>query len=78
LESDVNAGENGGRKLTNDFVVLDRYQASMKETDGRFSAMLLVPNANIRATRQAVVVWVSAAGSQTPLQATGGWLEDSP
>jgi hypothetical protein len=78
LESNVNAGENGGRKLTNDFVVLDRNQTSMNEKEGHFSAVLHVPKSNIRTTRQAFVVWISAYGIQTPLQAAGGWLADSP
>lgn len=78
LESNVNAGENGGRKLMNDFVVLDRNHTSMNEKDEHYSAVLHVPKSNIRTTRQAVVVWISAFGSQTPLQAAGGWLADAP
>jgi hypothetical protein len=78
LESDVVAGENHGRKLINDFVVLGLNRASMNEKDGRFSAVLDAPKTNVRTTRQAVVVWIAASGSQKPLQATGGWLADSP
>lgn len=78
LESDVVAGENGGRKLLNDFVVLGTNRAPMINADGSFSTKLQTPTSDVSSSRRAVVVWVSASGAQVPLQATGGWLSDIP
>ncbi len=66
----VEAGENRGRKLTQDFSVLhfmrleangNRWQAALPQISGNYG-------------RLALAAWVSRAGTQRPLQATGGWL----
>ena len=71
LSSYVKAGENAGRRLKQEFVVLNH----VKETsaDGRWN--ISMPSAkNLQAGRTGLAVWVNKKGSQTPLQATGGWL----
>lgn len=78
LESDIATGENSGHKLLNDFVVLGLKQASMSEEDGRFSATLQVPTSGVKTMRRAVVVWVTASGSQAPLQVAGDWYSELP
>ncbi len=73
LESDVKRGENGGRKLHHDFVVLHLGRAALTESGGRYSATITVPEA-LAARPAALAAWVSSTDAQTPLQATGGWL----
>jgi hypothetical protein len=74
----VLAGENQGRTLSNDFVVLGLEQLPMTSAADRYHARLPVPASRVTATRHAVVVWVSMPGSQLPLQAAGGWIAESP
>jgi hypothetical protein len=73
LESEINAGENRGRTLVNDFVVLGLDQIGMRRKDGDFIATARVPSTDVRARRYAVVVWISPSDRQAPLQAAGAW-----
>ena len=73
LGSNVKAGENRGRKLLHDFVVLSLTTVPL---DGG-SAELRLPVANASASddgRQAIAAWVTQRGGVEPLQAAGGWL----
>lgn len=72
IVSPVRAGENRGRTLTHEFVALSLRSAPLR--DGRAELTLLVPVVT-GVTRLALVVWITRAGSLTPLQATGGWVE---
>lgn len=69
----VKAGENSGRKLQHDFVVLA--MESTRMTDG--GAELTSPatlgphDAN---SRSAIAAWVTEPGKLEPIQAVGGWL----
>ena len=73
LNSDVKAGENRGRKLQHDFVVL----SLVKETMTAPAAEVRV---SIDALRQkqsevgAVAVWITEPGRTEPIQAVAGWL----
>jgi len=73
LNSDVKAGENRGRKLQHDFVVL----SLLKETMTAPAAEVRV---SIEALRQkqskvgAVAVWITEPGRTEPVQAVAGWL----
>jgi hypothetical protein len=75
MVSDVQAGENGGRRLNHDFVVVNLVQTGMTASDegtkGKF--ILDAPRLNTGKTL-ALAVWVTRAGELEPLQATGGWL----
>ncbi len=75
LATAVRAGENRGRNLLHEFVVLELNSTPMRNADGRFHATvhLVAPAAN-DAQAASAAVWVSAGTSQAPLQATGGWL----
>jgi hypothetical protein len=73
IESAIGAGENRGRKLSQDFSVLG-YRESLA-SDDRWRVGLPVYAAPDGA-RLALAAWVSRADSQLPLQATGGWLTD--
>jgi hypothetical protein len=72
-QSEVRAGENRGKQLINDFVVLDLVELPLGAADGKAVTRF---NAAARAAAEvkALAVWVSIAGRQSPLQATGGWL----
>lgn len=69
--SRVAAGENAGKVLHHDFVVMDFHQTSQAARDGRFRWHLTRP-LNGKAT--GIAMWVTTVDDPTPLQATGGWL----
>jgi hypothetical protein len=74
LVSEVRAGENRGKRLINDFVVLDTAAMRLDRADGKAVARISV-TAKTLSEAAAVGVWVSVNGLQAPLQATGGWLQ---
>jgi hypothetical protein len=67
LNTKVTAGENNGRNLLQDFVVLSLTNAKM--TDGKAEILL---NADSRAG--AIAAWITASNQLEPIQAVGGWL----
>lgn len=74
LGADVTAGENNGRKLVHDFVVLGLTNEEMKSgiKELRLPAESLKQVAN---SRSAIAAWVTQAGRMEPIQAVGGWLQ---
>ena len=73
LRTNVTAGENNGRKLVHDFVVLGLTNETM--TTG--AKELQVPVSSTKATadsRTAIAAWITAPGQLEPIQAVGGWL----
>ncbi len=74
ISSRIGAGENGGRNLQHDFVVLKQKDAPMKTEAGHATASLTIPAASESAPQKAVAIWVTRRGQLPPLQATGGWL----
>ena len=73
IKINVGAGENNGRSLRHDFVVLsltheklNRATAELHFAPGQQSVT--------RPARTALAAWVAKSGDITPLQATGGWL----
>ena len=76
LTSNVKAGENRGRLLSHDFVVLTFAKASLVRrgdvTQGEF---VLNKQRNTADGDFALAVWITPAGRLEPLQATGGWLD---
>ena len=77
INVNVRAGENNGRSLRHDFVVLSLVHEKMgSETQ----ELRLAPAAEsvTRPERSALAVWVTYAGDITPRQATGGWLPAMP
>lgn len=75
IVSDVKAGENGGRQLKHDFVVLNLSQIGMTTSNGVVKGRIIVrsPKSSGGAAR-ALVMWVTRTDEPQPLQATGGWL----
>ncbi len=73
LRSNVKAGENSGRKLLHDFVVL----SLVKEPMSAETKQLRLPPATAAhqpVPREAIAAWITEAGQLEPLQAVGGWL----
>jgi len=75
IVSDVQAGENQGRRLHHDFVVVKLVAIGLAAHDGVAEGkfILAAPRHTMGKTL-ALVVWVTPPGELVPLQATGGWL----
>jgi hypothetical protein len=74
LGGDVTAGENNGRKLMHDFVVLGLTNEGMKS--GTKELRLPADSSKqIANSRSALAAWVTQAGQIEPIQAVGGWLQ---
>jgi hypothetical protein len=72
IESKIGAGENDGRTLHHEFVVLTLKTAAL--VNG--TVELKLPRSSVAGiTRWSLAVWVARRGELTPLQATGGWLD---
>jgi hypothetical protein len=74
--TEVAAGENRGRDLHNDFIVLEWRTLRMTQTDEAWVAKLEALTTDSHTSRRAVAAWVSEGSRQKPLQAVGGWLPD--
>lgn len=75
IVSEVKAGENKGRRLNHDFVVVNLVQLGMTTSNHVARARLILDAApDRRAKTLALTVWVTRAGQLEPLQTTGGWL----
>ena len=70
--ANVTAGENAGRKLIHDFVVLGLVSETMKV--GTKDLRLPTPITSTAEPRTALAIWVTPAGELEPIQAVGGWL----
>ena len=71
LETAVKAGENRGRTLKHDFVVLESMTFD-RQLNQSWQGTL--PTSTIAAPRYAVAAWVSDESSLQPIQAVGGLL----
>jgi len=76
MVSDVRSGENAGRKLHHDFVVLEFDQLRMNADQGSFHITTDRPVSTMDAGRYAIAAWVSTDEAQAPLQAVGAWLDE--
>ena len=73
LRTDVTAGENNGRRLVHDFVVLGLTNETMRSG----AKELQLPASSTKSTadqRTAIAAWTTLAGQVEPVQAVGGWL----
>ena len=71
VTNEITAGENRGRVLTQDFVVLSHDQEL--SYNGRWEIELPTYPKPPRG-RLALAAWISRIDDQAPLQATGGWI----
>jgi len=77
LVSDVRAGENRGRRLQHDFVVLKLANAPMIRRSGVLETQVAFAAGRDSSPDLALAVWVTILGRPEPLQATGGWISRS-
>jgi len=71
LSSEVTRGENRGKTLNHDFVVLGISSYSSSQA-GQWQGVL--PTPSNKAPKYAVAAWITEGGSLKPVQATGGYL----
>jgi hypothetical protein len=73
--SDVNAGENRGRRLNHDFAVVNLVEIGMTASNASAQGKFILDPARFHSGKTlALTVWVTRAGELEPLQATGGWI----
>jgi hypothetical protein len=72
LESDVKRGENSGRKLRHDFVVLSLAHVEMARVADRRTGSTEFQESPGADKPGALAAWITQNG--IPIQATGGWL----
>jgi len=72
LRINVKAGENSGRKLQHDFVVLSLVKEQM--TSATKEMRLPPATAETATSREALAGWITESGQLEPIQAVGGWL----
>jgi len=70
LETKVPKGENRGKTLQHDFVVLAHKSYLSKEARSTSQ----VPQTTTKAQRYAIVVWITKPNRLQVLQSTGGWI----
>lgn len=74
INTEVAAGENRGRQLAHEFVVVGLNHA----TSSDLSWQVALPKVrSVGAKRHAIVAWISQDSTLRPLQAVGGWIADS-
>ena len=74
LETRVRAGENRGRTLRHDFVALGIASTRLETASDGYRAMIDLPDVSVTSDDLALVVWVSRADKQAPVQSVGGYL----
>ena len=74
ISNKIEAGENRGKLLTHDFVVLGYGADKAHIIDEEFILSMKLPETKVQANKKAIVVWVSDLDSQSPLQVAGNWL----
>ena len=77
IKTDVEDGENEGKILKHDFVVLSLQQYQSSTTSG--SPHWLINSSkkiNTQHPTKAMAFWVTTRNDPTPIQATGGWLSN--
>ena len=75
IETSISRGENKGRNLIHDFVVIGYKKMPLDVADNRVEVTTNLP-AILQSgqTRQAAVIWLSKKRKLTPVQAVAGWL----
>lgn len=88
INTAVRRGENAGRQLAHDFVVIDyeqqklnRFKQDSQNSNGNqntynYKGRLPIPNnTQVETTQTALVVWVSRRGDPSPIQVAASWWE---
>src|SRR5438552_6329863 len=75
LESDVKRGENSGRKLRHDFIVLQLAKTDLIASGDLWTGTVLLSSSAETDKATALAAWVKSGETAPPIQATGGWLK---
>jgi hypothetical protein len=75
ISSKIGGGENSGRNLQHDFVVLSQENGPMKSEAGRAIGSLTIRSTGENAPRKAIAVWVTHRDQLVPVQSAGGWIQ---
>ena len=75
LTSNIIKGENSGRTLKHEFVVLGYRAVAMQPSKtGSNAHDVALPLISTQSAQIALATWINTPKSPAPLQATGGWL----
>ncbi len=74
-KSDVKRGENRGRKLVHDFVVLHLVRIDMVNEGNHWRGTVSLSTKAETDKPTALAAWIKSAETAVPIQATGGWLK---
>ncbi len=74
LKTEITRGENRGRTLTHDFVVLS-HNRSISE-GGKWEVKIPSTSSLAKSKKYAIALWVNKPGDLDPIQSTGGWLPE--
>ena len=75
LKTEIRAGENSGKTLNHDFVVLNVTKGPMRQHNEEFTAATEIPESHVNAQQYALAVWINQGNDISPIQAAGGYLE---
>jgi methionine-R-sulfoxide reductase len=77
LSRKIGAGENRGKTLMHDFVVLDYQRVPLARDQKTWSGRSVwLHRHSEKPARYAAAVWITDGARGAPLQAAGGWLQD--
>jgi len=76
LVSDVKAGENRGRRLNHDFVVISLTTRPLTRQNDAFHTEFTIKADKHTSKRLALALWVTPVENLKPVQALGGWLSN--
>ena len=74
LTTDITGGENNGKRLTHDFVVLEIHQYRQTNDQDGYRWQLPAIMTDIPTATNGIAIWITTPGDPTPMQATGGFL----
>ncbi|RKZ87870.1 MAG: DUF1223 domain-containing protein [Gammaproteobacteria bacterium] len=76
LKVDVKTGENSGRILIHDFVVIGYQKIAMDlSSEGLYTVSAAnLPNPSVKSSTKALVTWINDKNNLSPIQVTGGWI----
>ncbi len=75
INTKVTSGENRGKNLGHDFVVIGYEKSRLKRQDKIQTAVIGLPDTvDVATTGRSMVVWVSERGNPEPVQVLAGWL----
>lgn len=74
LITDAKSGENSGRRLDHEFVVLGSKTTPFVVDNGKYFARLELPETQTNAPSYGIAAWITVEGQLQPIQAIGGRL----